>query len=191
MKCDQCGKPAFYKYDNGAYLCVDCDYKVKQGQYLEFVQNASMLNQLAGEMEMMTGVGGVIPRIQIPQPIYSGHTVHNIRVDNSVIGAINTGQIKNLNVALDNIQNAGSPTLADALQKLTEAVLGSSELPPEQKTAAVEHLSHIANQAALSKGQRQSAIGTTVLQGFERIISVSTGLLNIWRSVKPLVEQLF
>ncbi|THJ08974.1 MAG: hypothetical protein CAF43_013825 [Nitrospira sp. CG24C] len=108
-----------------------------------------------------------------------------------MIGTINTGQIKNLNVALDNIQNAGSPDLASALQKLTEAVLASSELPPEQRTAAVEHLSYIANQAALPKDKRQPAIGTSILEGFERIIRVSSGLLSIWNTVKPLVERLF
>jgi hypothetical protein len=58
--------------------------------------------------------------------------VHNIRVDNSVIGAINTGQIKSLNVALDNVQNAGSPELANTLHVLSEAVLASSDLSPEK-----------------------------------------------------------
>lgn len=143
---------------------------------MKFERDAAMLNQVAGELEMISGVPIGIPRIEIPQPtIHMGHTVHNIKVDNSgVIGAINTGQIKNLNVALDNVQNSGSPDLANAFQKLTEAVLASSELSPDKKTAAVEHLSHIMNQAALPKDQRQAAIGTMILEGFERIISVSS-----------------
>lgn len=191
MKCNQCGKAAFYKYDNGAYLCVDCNYKVQQAQHMAFADNAAMLNQLAGEMEMMTGVVGVIPRIEIPKPPQMGHTVHNIKIDNSVIGAINTGQIKALNVTLDNVQNGGAPHLADALHKLTEAVLASSELTAEKKADAVEHLSHIANQAALPKKQRQAAISATIIEGFERIISVSSGLLGIWQAAKPLITQLF
>ena len=192
VKCNQCDKPAFYEMQDGTPLCIDCNLKVQRIADQVFARNAATLNQLADQMEAITGVSGVVPRFQIPQPtILSGSTVHNIRVDNSVIGAINTGQIKNLNVALDNVQTAGAPELANALQKLTEAVLASSELAPEQKTAAVEHLSHIANQAALPKEKRQSAIGTTILEGLERIISASSGLLSIWQTVRPLVERLF
>jgi hypothetical protein len=192
MKCSQCDKPAFYEMENGLLLCIDCNLKVQDIADRVYARNAATLNQLAGQMEATTGVSGVIPRFEIPQPkIHTGLTVHNIKIDNSVVGAINTGQIKNLNVALDNVQNAGSPELANALQKLTEAVLASSELSPDKKTSAIEHLSHIATQAALPKDKRQKAISTTIIEGLERIISVSSGLLGIWQIVKPLVEQLF
>jgi|CXWL01.1.fsa_nt_gi hypothetical protein len=193
MNCGQCGRPAFYKASNGVLLCIDCNWKVQQIAAGEFAHNAAELNYLTEQMDYIAGLSGTPPVYIIPQPtIHTGPvTNHNIRVDNSVIGTINTGQIKNLNVALDNIQNAGSPDLASALQKLTEAVLASSELPPEQRTAAVEHLSYIANQAALPKDKRQPAIGTSILEGFERIIRVSSGLLSIWNTVKPLVERLF
>jgi len=106
-------------------------------------------------------------------------------------GAINTGQIKNLNVALDNVKNAGSPELANALQQLTEAVLASSELSPEKKKLAVNHLSNITDQAALPKNKRQSRIGKKILEGFEGVISVSPVLLGIWDTVQPLVETIF
>ena len=119
-----------------------------------------MLNQLAGEMEMIGG-------------------------------AINTEQIKNLNVALDNVQNAGSSDLANALRQLTEAVLTSSELSPEKKKLAVNHLSNITDQAALPKDKRQSRIGRKILEGFEHVISVSPVLLGIWDTVQPLVETIF
>jgi hypothetical protein len=193
MKCGHCGKPALYKYEDGLVLCLDCNLTFQQSRQIEYAQNAAELNYLTDQMQYIAGLSVTPPRYKIPQPtILTGPvTNHNIRVDNSVIGAINTGQIENLNVALDNIQNAGSPDLAYALQQLTEAVLGSSELPPEHKTAAVEHLSYIANQAALPKGRRQTAIGTTILEGFERIIKVSSELLAIWQTVKPLVEALF
>jgi hypothetical protein len=159
MKCDQCGKPPFYYYKS-AFLCLDCNLKVEQAEQLQIARDAAMLNQLAGEMEMIGG-------------------------------AINTGQIRNLNVALDNVKNAGSPELANALQQLTEAVLASSELSPEKKKLAVNHLSNITDQAALPKDKRQSRIGRKILEGFERTISVSSVLLGIWDTVQPLVETIF
>jgi hypothetical protein len=159
MKCNQCGKLAFCKYDNGVFLCLDCNLKFEQAEQTQFARSAATLNQLA--------------------------------VDHSVIGAINTGQIRNLNVALDNVKNAGSPELANALQQLTEAVLASSELSPEKKKLAVNHLSNITDQAALPKDKRQSRIGRKILEGFERVISVSPVLLGIWDTVQPLVETIF
>jgi hypothetical protein len=159
MKCEQCGKPPFYYYKS-AFLCLDCNLKVEQAEQLQIARDAAMLNQLAGEMEMIGG-------------------------------AINTGQIKNLNVALDNVQNAGSPDLAKALRQLTEAVLTSSELSPEKKKLAVNHLSNITDQAALPKNKRQSRIGKKILEGFEGVISVSPVLLGIWDTVQPLVETIF
>jgi hypothetical protein len=106
-------------------------------------------------------------------------------------GAINTEQIRYLNVALDNVQNAESPDLANALQQLTEAVLASSELSPEKKKLALNHLSNITDQAALPKNKRQSRIGKKILEGFEGVIRVSPVLLGIWDTVQPLVETIF
>jgi hypothetical protein len=159
MKCHQCGKLAFCKYDNGVFLCLDCNLKVGQAEQAQFARSATTLNQLV--------------------------------VDNSVIDAINTGQIRNLNVALHNVKNAGSPELANALQQLTEAVLASSELSPEKKKLAVNHLSNITDQAALPKNKRQSRIGRKILEGFERVISVSPVLLGIWDTVQPFIEEIF
>ena len=193
MACNQCGKPGAVQYDNQRVLCVDCDLKFQQARQMEHDRNIQALNHLYAQMESTTGIYGVLPRYEVSQPtVHTGPvTQHNIQIHDSVVGAVNAGNIQKMNVDLDRVQVGGAPQLAEALQKLTEAVLASSELPPEKKTAAVEHLSHIANQAALPKEKRQRAISTTVVEGFERLISASSRLLAIWQTVKPLVEQLF
>jgi hypothetical protein len=126
--------------------------------------------------------------LKVEQALQFAREAAMLAVDTSVI---NTGQIRNLNVALDTVKNAGSPELANALQQLTEAVLASSELSPEKKQLAVNHLSNITDQAALPKDKRQSRIGRKFLEGFERVISVSPVLLGIWDTVQPLVETIF
>lgn len=193
MACSQCGKPAAIQYEDKLLLCVDCDLKFQQARQIEHDRNVQVVNHLLDQMESRIGVSGVLPRYQVPKPtIQTGPvTQHNIHIHDSVVGAVNTGNIQEMNVALDRVQLGGSPELASALQKLTEAVLASPDLTPEKKTAAVQHLSHITDQAALPKDKRQSAIGTTILEGFERIISVSSSLLAIWETVKPLVGKLF
>lgn len=193
MACNQCGKPGAVQYDNELVLCVDCDLKFQQARQMEHDRNIQALNHLYAQMESTTGIYGILPRYEVPQPtVHTGPvTQHNIQIHGSVVGAVNTGNIQKMNVALDLVQVGGAPQLAEAIQKLTEAVLASPDLTPEKKTATVQHLSHIADQAALPKDKRQSAIGTTVIEGLERLISASSRLLAIWQTVKPLVEQLF
>jgi len=174
-------------------LCVDCNLKVQQAADLQHARNVSVLNHLVDQMEAQVGIYGVLPRYQVPQPTIQAGPVthHNIQIHGSVIGTINTGNIQKMNVALDRVTVGGAPELATVLQKLTEAVLASSELSPAQKTKAVDHLSFITDQAALPTDKRNASIGTTILEGFERVISTSSGVLAIWQTAKPLIESLF
>ncbi|HNP84401.1 MAG TPA: hypothetical protein PKN47_23310 [Nitrospira sp.] len=191
--CGQCGKPAFYAFEGGRFLCVDCNLKVQQAADLEHARNARELNYLIDQMEATVGLSGVLPRHHVPQAtIHAGPiTNHNIQVHDSVVGAINTGSIQRMNVALDRIQIGGDPALAPALQRLTEAVMESSQLLADQKKKAVDQLSYLAEQAALTQDQRNPSIGTTTIEGFERIIHASSGLVTLWQMIKPLVERLF
>lgn len=193
MTCGQCGKPAFFEFDGGRFLCVDCNLKVQQAADLQHARTARELNYLIDQMEATVGLSGVLPRHQIPQAtIHTGSiTNHNIQVHDSAVGAINTGSIQRMNVALDRIQVGGDPALAPALQRLTEAVMESSQLIPDQKKKAVDQLSYLAEQAALTQNQRNASIGTTTIEGFERIIHASSGLVTLWQMIKPLVERLF
>jgi len=193
MTCGQCGKPAFFEFDGGRFLCVDCNLKVQQAADLQHARTARELNYLIDQMEATVGLSGVLPRHHIPQAtIHAGSiTNHNIQVHDSAVGAINTGSIQRMNVALDRIQVGSDPALAPALQKLTEAVLESSQLLANQKKKAVDQLSYLAEQAALTQNQRNASIGTTTIEGFERIIHASSGLMTLWQMIKPLVERLF
>jgi hypothetical protein len=105
-QCSQCGKPAIISI-GGNPLCVDCNLKFEQAQQIEFIRNATVLNNLSAEMEVATGIPGLCPRIEIPKPPplqQSPVTFNNIRVDSSVIGSINTGQVKQIDVSMDNIK---------------------------------------------------------------------------------------
>jgi hypothetical protein len=193
MNCGQCGKPAVTKYGNDIYLCVACDHTFQQTQQMEHNRNVQEINYLLEQMEARVGVHGILPRYKVSEPtIHSGPVnQHNIQIHNSVIGAINTGSIEKMNVALDNIHLNGAPDLAAGIQKLTEAVLASRELSASQKTKAVDHLAFLAEQAILPSDKRNASIGTTILEGFERTISISTGLLEIWGAIKPVILKLF
>lgn len=143
MPCSQCGHTGFVRYTNNQVLCVECHLKFQQAQQLAHERNAQILNHRADQMDATAGVSGVVPRYQMPgSTVLAGPvTQPNIQIHDSVVGAVNTGSISEMNVALDRVQQDGNPNLATALQNLAEAILGSPELSRDQKQGAVEHLS--------------------------------------------------
>src|SRR5207247_9593391 len=69
------------------------------------------------------GVTGY-PRYQVPEPtpiIQRGPmNFHNIKIDRSVVGAINSGDVQRIEVAMNNINAHGGEVLAAALKEFTE-----------------------------------------------------------------------
>ncbi len=193
MACQQCGKPAIVGVgpDGKVRLCLDCYLKLQQALSNQQAHLASMLNYLTAEMEMMSGMPGLFPRMQVPRPvIHAGQTYHNINVDRSVIGAINTGVVENLDVAMTNIRVGGDEQLADALRRMTEAVIQSTDLVTGQKNDALDHLAVIAEQAAKPKEQRSIGALKTIIQAFERIVRNSAALLALWQQFGPRILDL-
>src|SRR6266581_642218 len=102
--CSQCGKPAVFEL-NGHPICVDCNLKVQQAFQIRDNALKEYENFLLDEMDSAIGIGSVGPRHTIQTPvIHQGPmNFHNINVDRSVVGAINTGNVKKMEVALNNI----------------------------------------------------------------------------------------
>ena len=192
-KCTQCKTPAIYDM-GGNYLCVNCYSKLAQANYLRHVQLASLYNQALDKMGNIVGLPVTRGRIYIPPPptINAGQTTYNnIRVDNSVVGAINTGNIEKLDVMMSVMRDANNQELADALQQLTQAILDTPDLQPNDKDFALEWLSFLSNQALMQETERQPAIGKTAIAALERILSNTGSVASIWSAVKPFLETLF
>jgi hypothetical protein len=84
---------------------------------------------------------------------------HSINVDRSVVGAINTGNVKKMEVALNNIHAKNeNAELEKALKEFAEAVLSEKSLAVEKKDDIVEQLSVLAAQAALPKESRVTIV---------------------------------
>ena len=191
MTCDQCGKPFVYEVA-GHRLCIDCTLKMQEIADRESARLAARYNLLLGQMEVVTGLTGVFPRAEAPIPRPQvGITLHNIKIDNSVVGAINTGTAQTIDVAMSQIKQHGSQALATELQKLTQAVIDSQDLNAAQKNEVLEHLAFLTTQAALPKDKRQAAVGKVVLPTLERLLNISASLITVWQVTKPLIEAIF
>jgi hypothetical protein len=172
-------------------LCVDCLYKLQVAGYLRQQEFAQRMNFLFDHAEMVTGITGG-PRVAMPQPppmFRTGPmTFNNIRIDRSVVGAINTAQVQRIDVALSNIKIAGGDELASQLRDFTEAVIGSAELSKELKDDVLGHVSFLAEQV---QSQRKAPAATlkTVLGAVATSISVANSLVALWAKVQPFLSQ--
>ena len=107
-------------------LCVDCNLKLAQAQQIRDRGLKQQANFLIDQMEARVGMPGVLPRYEIDTPvIHQGPmNFHNINVDRGVVGAINTGNVEKMEVALNDIHaNNQDPQLENSLKQFTEAVL--------------------------------------------------------------------
>jgi len=174
-------------------LCIDCYLKMQQAMRIQQTTIAELMNYLTGEMEAAVGLPGLLPRYEVAKtPVVTGPvTLHNIRVDNSTVGAINTGEIQKLDVVLTHVKEGGNPALALALQILTQATIDDENLDEEYKNEALQHLSFLGSQAVLSADQRHGAVCTLGIAALETIMQRSATLARLFEAVKSPVLGTF
>jgi len=113
---------------------------------------------------------------------------NNINVDRSVIGAINTAEVKQIDIAMSKIKNSGNEEFAKAVKEFTEAVISESKLNDETKNQIIELISFLTKQSLLNKEKRQNSIIKAVLPRVESSISTIVLLLNLWTKLKLLLN---
>ena len=190
-KCRQCGKPAIAEVGN-LPLCVDCLLKLQQAIGISANLKMQDLNSIADSIESIAGIKGIIPRYNTYQPVKHEHkvTFNNINVDNSVVGSINTGEIKRLDITMDHIKTQGNKELVTALKEFTEAVFAEASLDIAIKNQIIEQLSFLTSQSILPKEKRKSGIVKAVLLGLKDTVSTIASLVVLWGKLQPLLETI-
>ena len=117
----ECGKTAVVT--GVADLCVDCYYKLAVAHTLQLRNAAIGMNHAAMEMDFVTGLRSFTPQMQVPDLPRAPMTLNNIKVDNSVVGAINTGEVGTIDVSNTQLGHTGNKGVGDALKVLTEATV--------------------------------------------------------------------
>ena len=190
--CSQCGKPAIISVDNNP-LCVDCYLKFQQAMQIQDTMYVQEMNYLTDMMEATVGLYGVLPKYKVRQPVVhqSPLTFHNIKVDQSVIGSINTGEVQRIDVAMSHIKTSGNEQLVKALKEFTEAVIAETKLDAELKNQIIEQISFLTSQSALPKEKRKSGIIKAVLFAVKNMVSTMVTLSSLWNNLQPLLEHIF
>ena len=157
--------------------------KVETMEWMRFAQLASHHNSLLDYADAITGVQGGFGRMQIPPPprfIQNGHTVfNNIHVENSTVGVINTGDVKNIDSVVGSAKKGGDAALATALKQFTEAVLQATELAQDQKNDVISQLAFLSQQA-VAKDKQAASVLRSIATGIERSVNGVASLVTLW-----------
>lgn len=193
IKCNQCNTPAVWDVE-GTSLCIDCYAKFQQANYLQFAQLASTINALSDNIDDTIGLPRSGGRFQIPTPttINAGQTTfNNIRVNDSVVGSINTANVEKLDVRVSAMRSENRSDLADAIQKFTQTIINTSDLEPNDKDSVLECLSYLSDQALTPKSERKTTVGKTLISTLEDLLENSASIAPLWSQVRSLFDNLF
>lgn len=158
--------------------------------------NARMINFLMGQMETLSGLHGLYPRIQVPDPapvVQTGPVnLHNINIDNSVVGAINTGTVQQLDVSISDIRTAGEQDLAEAIKGFTEAVLAlTTEIDDDERQQILGEMTFRADEIKRPPQERKTGMAQMVMQRLKETATTMTASSVAWHHLEPLLSAIF
>ncbi|HZG87290.1 hypothetical protein [Paenibacillus sp.] len=186
--CTQCGTPAMYQIQ-GHLLCLNCYHKYQQVNDIHLNHLYKQMNFLTDSIEMTTGIRGLTPKYDVRPPTYFTGNINDIKIKDSVVGSVNTGNLEKLNVSLRNVSASGSEQLASLLKHFVESVL-SSELKLETKNEIVELVDTIANEVSTPKETRKPSVIKSLINSVKELTTASNGLFTLWDNVIKMISSI-
>lgn len=190
--CGQCGKQAVVLLDDYP-LCIDCHYKYKQSQWMDFAQAATMANMAERDLYAVVGMEHMASPIQIPPapipPIhYNNQTVN---VTGGMVGAINFGNVHEIQVSLQTLTQNGEPGVSDAMLVLTQAILDSKEIAEALKNELLEQVAFLSDQATAPAADRKPGMIKAMVGAVKGCAETVSSLAGAWTAVEPLLKGHF
>jgi hypothetical protein len=159
-----------------------------QRQQIEMHQRE--INFLADEMDDVAGLprsGGryVLPvRAQLDTEV----NLNNIRINNSVVGTVNTGTIGSVDNAVTVLRDSGQFDMAAAMVALVQAVTGNAAIQVAEQREAIEILSTLFEEATTPSNQRKPAVIKTLAGRLQTILSTTADLTCLWAQYGPVIH---
>jgi hypothetical protein len=154
--------------------------------------NMAMINYLEAYMESIVGLGPLSPRIHIPAVPPTGPlTLNNFKLDNAVVGAINTGTVRDIDVSLNQLHSAGLEPLRKALAELTEAVASAQGLSVDQKDTLLEQIAFLSSQVTAAAPQRKPGLIRATFDAVASTAAKINSVATAWNNCAPILRGLF
>jgi hypothetical protein len=188
--CGQCGKPSVVEA-GGQGLCVDCWHKFDVARTMAFRLSAIGANFALDQMDDISGLPRTGARMQVP-PIPQGPPIlNNIKVDNSVVGSINTGNVRTIDVSLTYLHSAGNDRTKDALKALTEAILSDTSIGDTHKNELVEQVAFLSEQAIAGARDRKPGLIKATFGALTQAAGTVSAMAGAWQAAEPILRSVF
>ncbi len=179
---------AFWIYNGQLPVCMPCYEAFMRASDIQQRQAERHLNFLQDQMGFITGIPGLgarYPEEQAPIHFQPVVTNNNIRVSNSTVGAINTGQVAHLNVLMTGIE-ATNPALAEGLTRFANAAVNEPTLSAPDREELLTLIEAVSEAATKPPSPKSKLLMMPWLARIGAIAASVEALLEIWDRVKPL-----
>jgi hypothetical protein len=174
-------------------VCIPCEHTFQQSRYMQFAQNAAMLNFATQEMDAVVGLGRLSPTVQIPNapvpPLYFNN--QHVTVSGGAVGSINMATARDINVSLKIITQNGDLGVADKLADLTNAILNADEADDGAKNDLLEQVAFLTQQASAKPEERKPGAIKAIIAGIKEGAGVISSVAGVWSAVEPMLKGHF
>lgn len=158
---------------------------------MQFAQNVVLMNRAEMDMAAITGTApNITPIPQAPNPPIH-YNNQSVAVSGGTAGAINFGNVEEINSSVHGLTGAGEVAIADALSKLTSAVLNAEDQAAETKNVLLEQIAFVSAQANLSAKDRKPGLLKGVLSNLKDGLAVFNDGATAWQMLAPTVAAYF
>ncbi len=192
LACANCGKLAFALL-NDYPVCLDCKYKNDMSQWMEFTKHAAMLNLAAEEIDAIMPFGPQSPTIKIPRAPMPPFSYNNqtVSVSGGNVGSINFGTVRDIQINLQSLTEAGAPDIVELLTKLTDAILNAQDADETAKNDLLEQVATLTELANAKPEERKPGIVKALFSAVKDGASAIASVAGAWTSVSPLLRGHF
>ncbi len=117
--------------------------------------------------------------------------LNNIKISNSVVGSINTGNVQSIDVSITVLKEAGNAKISDALKALAEAVANSHAVSPADRDAMLDQVAYLSEQAVAAAKDRRPGMIRSALSSITKGATAVSAIATAWADAEPLLKTHF
>ena len=124
----------------------------------------------------------------MPPISYNNQTVS---VSGGSIGAINFGNVRDIQVNLQSLVETGSPDIVEPLTKLTDAVLNAQDANEATKNDLLDQIATLTALANSKPEERKPGVVKALFSGIAQGAGAITSVAGAWAAVEPVLKGHF
>jgi len=117
--------------------------------------------------------------------------LNNIKVDNSVVGSINTGSVQTIDVSITYLKKAGGDEISEALKRLAESIANDTTAPDAEKSEMLDQVAFLSEQAVSAAKDRRPGLITATLGALNQGAATVSAIAAAWQNAAPLLRGYF